>query len=215
MQLTPRRHALTFRAGAERLDGAFDGVSRHAGAIVATNTKSSKERTSAQSFTNNTTEIQVMGSHRAVGRMKGSVGAWVLDRAFDGHWRRGACRRLSIRGGFAAFAYRRSHMAACDAPVRRPGRSHGLHSCRRTRARLHERVDFRRRVVPAGRGRRSPDDCGQLRLRRASARARRAVLLRRCTTEISPFESRQSEAEIRTRARASICHCAGAPARIG
>lgn len=34
-------------------------------------------------FKNDTTELEFMGSHRAIGRLKGSLGAWVLDRAFD------------------------------------------------------------------------------------------------------------------------------------
>ena len=55
-------------------------------------------------FTNDTTELQLMGSHRAVGRMKGSIGGWVLDRAFE----RVGAEALSPavdQSGFAAFVY--------------------------------------------------------------------------------------------------------------
>ena len=34
-------------------------------------------------FTNNTEEVEVMGSHRAIGHLKGSAGGWFLNRAFD------------------------------------------------------------------------------------------------------------------------------------
>ncbi len=34
-------------------------------------------------FKNDTNEIEFLGSHRAIGRLKGSLGAWFLGRAFD------------------------------------------------------------------------------------------------------------------------------------
>jgi iron complex outermembrane receptor protein len=103
LQLTPRRHALTFRTGAERLTGAFDAFRatlahrryKHdelEGDVVGT------------TFTNNTTEVQVMGSHRAVGRIKGSIGAWVLDRAFDATGAEALSPAVD-QSGFAAFGY--------------------------------------------------------------------------------------------------------------
>ena len=45
-----------------------------------------------------------MGSHRAIGRMKGSIGAWVLDRAFDAIGAEALSPAVD-QNGFAAFAY--------------------------------------------------------------------------------------------------------------
>ena len=103
LQLTPRRHALTFRAGAERLTGAFEAFR----ATVAVRRYQHDELEGTEvgtNFRNDTTELQVMGSHRAIGRMKGSVGAWVLDRAFDATGAEALSPAVD-QNGFAAFAY--------------------------------------------------------------------------------------------------------------
>ena len=103
LELTPRRHALTLRGGGRDLPGVFEsfrvtlGHRRYqheelAGADVGTR------------FTNNTTELEVMGSHRAVGRLKGSIGAWVLDRAFAAEGAEALSPAVGQRG-FAAFLY--------------------------------------------------------------------------------------------------------------
>ena len=103
LQLTPRRHALTFRAGAERLSGAFDGF-RTTVAHRRYKHDELEGEDVATSFTNNTTEIQVLGSHRAVGRLKGSIGGWVLDRAFDAVGAEALSPAVD-QSGFAAFAF--------------------------------------------------------------------------------------------------------------
>ena len=72
--------------------------------IGVTSTKSSWEKKSALQFTNNTTELQVMGSHRAAGRMKGSIGGSVLDRAFGAEGAEALSPPVD-QNGFAAFAY--------------------------------------------------------------------------------------------------------------
>jgi iron complex outermembrane receptor protein len=103
LQLTPRRHALTFRAGAERLTGAFEAFR----ATVAVRRYQHDELEGEEvgtNFRNDTTELQVMGSHRAIGRMRGSVGAWALDRAFDATGAEALSPAVDQRG-FAAFAY--------------------------------------------------------------------------------------------------------------
>ena len=103
LQLTPRRHALTFRAGAERLTGAFEAFR----ATVAVRRYQHDELEGAEvgtNFKNDTTELQVMGSHRGIGRMKGSVGAWVLDRAFDAVGAEALSPAVD-QSGFAAFGY--------------------------------------------------------------------------------------------------------------
>lgn len=79
--LNPRRQIFTIRGEARNMGGLFDsfrgsfGVRRYRhderdGEVVAT------------SFTNNTTELELLGHHKALGRMKGSIGATVLTRSF-------------------------------------------------------------------------------------------------------------------------------------
>jgi iron complex outermembrane receptor protein len=103
LQITPRRHAFTLRGGGRNLAGAFDsfratlGVRRYKhdeleGDVVGT------------AFTNNTAEMEIMGSHRAVGRLKGSLGAWVLDRGFDARGAEALSPAVD-ENGFAAFLY--------------------------------------------------------------------------------------------------------------
>src|SRR5688572_17216710 len=103
LQLTPRRHALTFRAGAERLTGAFEAF-RATVAIRRYQHDELEGEEVGTNFRNDTTEVQVMGSHRAIGRTRGSVGAWVLDRAFDATGDEALSPAVDQRG-FAAFAY--------------------------------------------------------------------------------------------------------------
>ena len=103
IQLTPRRHALTFRGGAQNLQGIFDGVR----ATAAHRRYRHEELESDQVgtlFTNDTTELEIRGSHRAVGRLKGSAGAWVLDRAFSAEGAEALSPAVDQRG-FAAFVY--------------------------------------------------------------------------------------------------------------
>jgi iron complex outermembrane recepter protein len=103
LQLTPRRHALTLRGGADRLDSPFESfrvslAHRHyrhdelEGSEVGT------------AFHNDTTELQLMGGHRAVGRLKGSVGGWALDRSFEAIGAEALSPAVDQRG-FAAFLY--------------------------------------------------------------------------------------------------------------
>ena len=103
LQLTPRRHALTFRAGAERLTGAFEAFR----ATVAVRRYKHDELEGEEvgtAFSNDTTELQVMGSHRAVGRLTGSVGGSMLDRAFDAVGAEALSPAVD-QNAFAAFAY--------------------------------------------------------------------------------------------------------------
>jgi iron complex outermembrane receptor protein len=103
LQLTPRRHALTFRAGAERLTGAFEAV-RATAAIRRYQHDELEGAEVGTNFSNNTIELQVMGSHRAFGRLKGSVGGSLLDRAFDAVGAEALSPAVDQQG-FAAFAY--------------------------------------------------------------------------------------------------------------
>ena len=81
IQLTPRRHALTFRGGARDLSGWIRGFTATLG-----HRRYEHEELEGASvgtvFANDTTEFELRGSHRALGRLEGSVGGWLLDRAF-------------------------------------------------------------------------------------------------------------------------------------
>jgi iron complex outermembrane receptor protein len=103
LQLTPKRHALTVRAGAEGLDGAFDAFR----ATLAHRQYEHQELEGEEPgtlFTNDTTELQLMGSHRAIGRLKGSLGGSVLGRAFNAVGAEALAPAID-QSGFAAFVY--------------------------------------------------------------------------------------------------------------
>jgi iron complex outermembrane receptor protein len=103
LQLTPRRHSFSLRAGGQGLDGAFDAFR----ATLSLRRYKHDELEGDEvgtAFKNNTAEVEVMGSHRAAGRLKGSIGAWALDRAFDAQGAEALSPAVDQRG-FAAFAY--------------------------------------------------------------------------------------------------------------
>lgn len=103
LQLTPRRHAFALRGGAQGLNGMFDSFR----ATLAVRRYKHDELEGDEvgtAFKNNTTELEVMGAHRAVGRLKGSIGAWALGRAFDATGAEALSPAVDQRG-FAAFLY--------------------------------------------------------------------------------------------------------------
>jgi iron complex outermembrane receptor protein len=82
IQLTPRRHAIGVRGGAQGLTGVLDSF-RSTLAVRRYQHDELEGDEVGTSFTNNTEEFELMGSHRAFGRLKGSVGGWLLNRAFE------------------------------------------------------------------------------------------------------------------------------------
>jgi iron complex outermembrane receptor protein len=103
IELTPRRHAFTVRGGANGLSGLFDSVR----ATLGHRRYQHEELEAGEAgtlFTNNTTEFELMGSHRAAGRLKGSIGGWVLDRAFSAAGAEALSPPVGQRG-LAAFVY--------------------------------------------------------------------------------------------------------------
>jgi iron complex outermembrane receptor protein len=103
LQLTPRRHAVSVRGGAQGLQGAFDSF-RATLAIRRYQHDELEGDEIGTAFTNNTAEMEVMGSHRAMGRLTGSVGGWVLDRGFDAQGAEALSPAVDERG-LAAFLY--------------------------------------------------------------------------------------------------------------
>ena len=103
LELTPRRHAITVRGAARNLQGAFEGVR----ATLAHRRYRHEELEGMEvgtRFLNDTTELELMGSHRPVGRMSGSVGGWVLGRAFDAQGEEALSPAVDQQG-YAAFLY--------------------------------------------------------------------------------------------------------------
>ena len=109
---------------AEQLSGAFEAF--RATVALRKYTHDELEGTEiGTSFSNDTTELQLMGSHGALGRMKGSVGGWALNRAFDavGAEALSPAVRSERVGG---LCIRGGHLASRDSAVRWPFRSeHG------------------------------------------------------------------------------------------
>jgi iron complex outermembrane recepter protein len=103
VQLTPRKHAFSLRGGAQGLNGPFDAYR----ATLATRRYKHEELVGDEvgtAFSNNTIEFDVLGSHRTVGRLKGSIGASLMDRAFDAVGEEALSPAVDQRG-FAAFLY--------------------------------------------------------------------------------------------------------------
>jgi iron complex outermembrane receptor protein len=103
IQLTPRRHAITFRGGAQGLSGAIDSYRATLALRRYKHDELDGDVVGTQ-FKNDTNEFELMGSHRAVGRLKGSAGGWFLDRAFDARGEEALSPAVDQRG-FAAFLY--------------------------------------------------------------------------------------------------------------
>ena len=103
LELTPRRHSFALRGGARGLDGLFDEFR-----ATLTGRRYQHDEldagTVSTTFINDTNEFEVMGSHRAAGRMKGSIGGWFLDRAFDARGAEAIAPAVDQRS-LAAFAY--------------------------------------------------------------------------------------------------------------
>jgi iron complex outermembrane recepter protein len=103
LQLTPRRHALTLRGGADRLDAPVESYR----VSLAHRRYKHDELEGTEvgtAFRNDTTEFQLMAGHRAAGRLKGSVGMWALDRTFEATGAEALSPAVGQRG-FAAFLY--------------------------------------------------------------------------------------------------------------
>lgn len=103
LQITPRRHSFSLRTGAQGLDGAFDAFRATLGVRRYKHDELEGDEVGT-AFENNTAEVELMGSHRAAGRMKGSIGAWVLDRSFSAEGAEALSPPVDQRG-FAAFVY--------------------------------------------------------------------------------------------------------------
>jgi iron complex outermembrane receptor protein len=103
VQLTPRKHAVSVRGGARELQGAIESY-RATLALRRYRHDELEAGEVATAFSNDTTELELMASHRPVARLTGSAGAWFLDRAFDAVGDEALAPAVD-QGGFAIFAY--------------------------------------------------------------------------------------------------------------
>jgi iron complex outermembrane receptor protein len=101
--LTPRRHALTLRAGARDLEGVFENVRVTLGHRRYRHDELEGDEVGTR-FRNDTTDLEVMGAHRAAGRLQGSGGIWLLDRSFAAAGAEALSPPVDERG-YAAFLY--------------------------------------------------------------------------------------------------------------
>ena len=103
LQLTPRRHSFSLRSGARNLNGAFDEF-RATMAVRRYQHEELEGDEVGTLFKNDTTEAEFMASHRAVGRLKGSVGVWAFDRTFDSQGEEALSPKVG-QGSVATFVY--------------------------------------------------------------------------------------------------------------
>ena len=103
VQLTPRRHSFSVRSGAEGLTGAFQSFRATLGVRRYKHDELEGSEVGTR-FTNNTAELELLAGHRAVGRLKGTIGGWMMDRAFDAQGAEALSPPVDQRG-FAGFVY--------------------------------------------------------------------------------------------------------------
>jgi iron complex outermembrane recepter protein len=82
ISLTPRRHMFGLRTGAENLTGPFESVRVTFGHRLYRHDELHGDEVETE-FTNNTTDVNVLGRHRAFGRLTGSAGVSLFGRHFD------------------------------------------------------------------------------------------------------------------------------------
>ncbi|MGE4055632.1 MAG: TonB-dependent receptor, partial [Vicinamibacterales bacterium] len=102
LQLTPKRHAINIRSGIEGA-GPFSTLRATVGIRRYEHTEFEGDEVGTI-FSNDTNEFELLASHRAVGRLTGSAGAWALDRAFDAEGAEALAPPVD-QTGIAAFFY--------------------------------------------------------------------------------------------------------------
>jgi iron complex outermembrane receptor protein len=103
VELTPRRHTLSVKAGADKLGGVVEGIR----ATLAARRYRHEEIVGGEigtRFENDTNEAEVMLRHRPAGRLSGTIGVSFLDRAFSALGEEALSPPVDERN-FAAFFY--------------------------------------------------------------------------------------------------------------
>jgi iron complex outermembrane receptor protein len=103
VELTPRRHTFTVKAGADKLGRALEGIR----ATFSARRYQHDEVVGGEvgtHFENDTNEAEVMLRHRPAGRLTGTIGVSFLDRAFAAEGEEALSPPVDERN-FAAFFY--------------------------------------------------------------------------------------------------------------
>ncbi len=82
IRLTPKRHAISARAGGQNLDGWLQGYRATIGVRKYEHSELEGDEVGT-TFKNDTVEGEVLLSHRRTGRLVGSFGGWFMNRAFN------------------------------------------------------------------------------------------------------------------------------------
>jgi iron complex outermembrane receptor protein len=102
LQSTPRKHSASLRVGGTDLPG-FDSF-RATMSVRRYKHEEFEGDVVGTAFKNDTNEVEFLGSHRAIGRLRGSVGAWFLGRSFDAVGAEALSPAVD-QGAFAGFLY--------------------------------------------------------------------------------------------------------------
>jgi iron complex outermembrane receptor protein len=103
VELTPRRHIVSAKAGASNLNGLVEGFR----ADFASRRYRHEEIVGGEvgtTFENDTDELNVMVRHQQVGRLTGTIGGWFLNRRFSATGEEALSPPVD-EGGAALFVY--------------------------------------------------------------------------------------------------------------
>lgn len=103
ISLNPKRHAITFRAGGDGLDGGISSFRATLGIRRYEHDELEGDEVNTH-FDNDTEEAELMVSHRPVGKLSGTVGGWFLNRAFNAVGAEALAPPIDQRGA-ALFLY--------------------------------------------------------------------------------------------------------------
>lgn len=103
VELTPRRHSVNVRGEARKLSGLFESVK---GSLAVRRYQHDEvvAGTPETHFNNNNAEFDVFATHRAAGRLKGTIGGWGMVRSFESLGDEALSPPVD-QNGFAAFVY--------------------------------------------------------------------------------------------------------------
>ncbi|MEW6323032.1 MAG: TonB-dependent receptor [Acidobacteriota bacterium] len=103
ISLTPRRHAFTFRSGGRALEGLFSSYRATLGVKRYEHTEFEGDEVGTV-FQNDSTEGELLLSHRPFGKLSGTIGGWFLTRAFAADGEEALAPPIDQRS-MAAFVY--------------------------------------------------------------------------------------------------------------
>jgi iron complex outermembrane recepter protein len=103
IQLTPKRHSISARAGGQNLGGWLQSYRATLGVRNYEHSELEGDEIGT-TFHNDTLEGEVLLSHKRVGRLVGSFGGWFLNRAFDAIGEEALSPPVDQRA-FAGFLY--------------------------------------------------------------------------------------------------------------